>query len=181
MKNSHINAQYHFSLGDMNFKVAIDDTLFAEHAANNYPTNDKKSLHRRPLYEVFFVFEDGITVTYENEVKEYKNGILCIPPNTKHFTSRKSDYHLLFSHSIKAPTKDRMSNFFANIFAGNEICWIPQIKQDVNVFLHELFFHFHNPQSNVLEEVIISPLKIIFFHIYILQGAPYNEKKYNDK
>lgn len=183
MKNSYINAQYTFALGEMIFKVSIDDTLFAEYAAKNYPLNEKKSLRAHPLYEVFFVFEDGITVTYENGVREYKNGVLCIPPNKKHFTSRKSDYRLLFSYNItKNSSKDRMSNFYANIFAGNEVCWIPYIKHDVNIFLHELFFHSHNPQSNVLEEVLVSLLKVIFFHIYILPGAPYNDgKKYNDE
>ena len=182
MKSSYINAQYHFSLGEINFKVAIDDTLFAEYAAKNYPLPEEKALHSHPLHEVFFIFEDGITVTYENETREYKNGILCIPPNIKHFTKRNSDYRFLFSYSTKAPSKDRMSNFFSNIFAGDEICWIPYIKHDVNIYLHELFFHSHNPQTNVFEEVLTSLLKIIFFHIYILPGAPFNdEKKYNDE
>ena len=38
-----------------------------------YPESNKKSLHYHPLHEVFFVFDEGISVMFENGIKEYKN------------------------------------------------------------------------------------------------------------
>ena len=177
MDSKQINAKYTFTMGGINFDVEIDDSLSAEYRAKKYPESNKKSLHYHPLHEVFFVFDEGISVVFEDGTKEFKNCILCIPPNTKHFTNRTSDYRLLFSCNANGPVKDGFSNFFKNIFTSSIFC-VPAIKQDVKDFLRELFFHFNNPQTVVIDEVIVSFLKILFFHIYILNGAPFlrNEK-----
>ena len=132
MDSKQINAKYTFTMGGINFDVEIDDSLSAEYRAKKYPESNKKSLHYHPLHEVFFVFDEGISVVFEDGTKEFKNCILCIPPNTKHFTNRTSDYRLLFSCNANGPVKDGFSNFFKNIFTSSIFC-VPAIKQDVKV------------------------------------------------
>ena len=171
MDSNQITAKYTFSMGGVNFNVEIDESLSAEYRTKKYPNSNKKSFHFHPLHEVFFVFDDGINVVFEQETKEYQNCIVCIPPNKKHFTMRNSDYRLLFSCEPNGAVKDDFSNFFINIFTSNVFC-LPAIKQDVKEILRQLFFYFNNPQSAIIDDVIVSFLKIIFFQIYILNGAP---------
>ena len=98
--------------------------------------------------------------------------LLVIPPSAKHFTQRTSDYRLLFSYSIKEKTQDKLAAFFSKKITQNSIYFIPIIKNEMKVYLEELFYFFKNQKNTVAREVIPAILKIIFFHLFIYSGEP---------
>ena len=182
MNLKNINARYKFSMGAVDFEVELDDTLYAVDKFKNYLTPDKKSLHYHPMHEVYFVLDEGIKLNLENEVLEYTSCMLSVPPNKKHYAERKTDYRFLFSCTPRGAIKDEFSNFFINKFTTDEIYHIPRIKNDVVDFLYDMAFHFKKPQSVVIDDVIISFLKLIFFHIYIINGSQFlNIDKYSNE
>ena len=181
MDLSRFNAKYNFTLSGINFSVDIDDSLSAAYRAKKYPPADKKTLHSHPLHELFFIFEDGIKITFENDSQEYKNGILAIPPNAKHFTWRTSDYRLLFSCSTKEKSKDKLAAFFTEKIAQNNIYFIPIIKSEMRVYLEELFYLFKNQKNTVAKEVVTAILKIIFFHVFIYNEPLEKDNEYSEE
>ena len=182
MNPKYITARYTFAMGDVNFTVEIDDTLSAEYVRNKYIDEDRKRLHYHPLHELFLVFDDGIEITLEDGKKEYKNCILSLPPNKKHTTNRISDYRFLFSCSPRGNTGDGFSEFFLNMFSSEDVYCIPKIEGALVTLLRELLFHFSNPQTNVINDVIVSLLKVILFNIYVSAETPFVLKeKYSDE
>ena len=182
MNVRNINARYKFSMAAVDFEVELDDMLYAVDKFEKRPIPNKKSLHYHPMHEVYFVTEEGIKINFENEVLEYKNCMISIPPNKKHYTERNTDYRFLFSCTPRGAVKDEFSNFFINKFTTDEIYLVPSIKQDVVELLYEMNFHFNRPQTVVIDEVTISFLKLLFFHIFIINGTQYlNIDKYSNE
>lgn len=167
MNETYLNAKYCFTLGDVSFNVELDDSLSAEYRTKKYPIQNKKTLHYHPLQEIFFVFEDNIKVTFENDIKEYENSIVSIPPNKKHFTQRSSDYRILFSCVAKKKTSDKFSIFYTNFFKRTDSYHIPVIDSDMKIYLEELCNLFYNNKFSVSEEIVVSILKLIFYKIYV--------------
>ena len=97
MNKKYLNANYTFTLGQTSLTVEIDDSLSAEYRAKNSPEPHNKMLHYHPMHEIFFVFDREIRISLEDGIGEYKNSIVCLPPNTKHFTHRSTDYRILIS------------------------------------------------------------------------------------
>ena len=166
MNKSYLNANYTFTLGRTNLTVEIDDSLSAEYRAKNYPEPHNKMLHYHPMHEIFFVFDREIRISLENGIREYKNSIVCLPPYTKHFTHRSTDYRILISLNSDGGEKDSLANFLAALMKPQDITSIPLSSPNIKVLLEELCDIFHNRKNALSGEVATSALRMIFFRIY---------------
>lgn len=169
-----IGAKYKFELGTANFEVELDGEIFAENS------EVKSVLHYHALYEIYFVFEDEITVVYENGEQKYKNCIVCIPPGVKHFTKRGGDFRLFFSYSIKDSRENVPGSFFAENFKEDKVFCVPVNKYEMFIYLKELCYLFYKNSDDVAKDLIISVLKLIFFHIYLYCEGTYKKDDKKD-
>lgn len=159
-------ASFSFTFGGVNFSVDIDDSLAAEYRTKKYPENIKNALHFHPLYEIFFVFDDSMTITYENGATEYKNCIVCLPPKTKHFAHRSSDYRILFSCNKKELTGDDFADFFTKKLTQSGVLCIPDITPETKACLEELCRFYYTQKDKITTECIVATLKLILYHIF---------------
>lgn len=159
-------ASFSFTFGGVNFSVDIDDSLAAEYITKKYPENIKNALHFHPLYEIFFVFDDSMTITYENGATKYKNCIVCLPPKTKHFAHRSSDYRILFSCNKKELTGDDFADFFTKKLTQNGVLCIPDITPETKTCLEELCRFYYTQKDKITTECIVATLKLILYHIF---------------
>lgn len=166
LSTNYLNDNYNFVLGGVNISVDIDDGLSAEYRTKKYPESDKNALHYHSLYEIFFIFDDGIKITFEDGVKEYKNCIVCIPPNTRHFARRSFDYRVLFSCEATEHLGSNFADFFINKFASDKVFCATDIKPEFKGYLEELCELFYKQNSEIVTECVISRLKLIFYHLF---------------
>jgi AraC-like DNA-binding protein len=172
-----LGANYSFTFGGVNFSVDIDDSLFSDYRTKKYPENIKNALHFHSLYEIFFVFDSSMTITYEYGTTEYKNCIVCLPPKTKHFAHRSSDYRMLFSCSAKEPTNDDFADFFTKNLTSRGVLCIADITPGIKACLEEVCTFFYTQKNKITTECMIAALKLIFYHIFTCVAPP---KKTND-
>jgi AraC-like DNA-binding protein len=165
MNRNYLNANYTFTLGRMNFTVEIDDSLSAEYRKRIYPEPHKKTLHYHPMHEIFFVFDEGIRISYENDALEYRNSIVCLPPYTRHFTHRSADYRILVSVGSLGKESDGFSSFLGSLLKPQDVSVIPMSHSGVKMLLEELSDVFYNGGA-ISGEVVASALKLIFHRIY---------------
>lgn len=119
-------------------------------------------------HELFFTQESPLTILTDNNISEYKNCILCIPPKVTHQSLRQKDYHILFSFSCD----EEKNNNFAAFLKQFEDSTSPQkLKTDSYIMssLKELS-DIMASKSSASEEIIISVLKLIFYKIYVLNS-----------
>lgn len=180
MNLSSLSFKHGFILSNLSFEVEIDYSVSASLHQQTSVDQNRKALHSHPFHEVFFVFDDSITLVLEDKTLEYKNSIICIPPYTKHFVYRTSDYRLLFSCKAKNKQSNEFSTFFLNCFAADEIFHIPVIKPDVKVYLDELCYLFYHQRNELAKDISISCLKMIFFHIFICKSKLQDDKQFNE-
>ena len=175
MNEKPLNANYSFAFGGMNFSVDIDDSLDFEYRLKKYPVFVKNALHYHSLHEIFFVFDSSLKITFEDGEREYKNCIVCLPPQIKHFAHRTLDYRILFSCSKKEQTDEAFTDFFTKKFASDGIFCISDITPKTKVYLEELRDLFYEQKNKVTKECIIARLKLIFYHIFNCATAPEKE------
>ena len=182
MNKGLLTANYKFSLGGLSFVVDIGDDLSAAYRNTIYPDAVRKILHYHAVYEIFFVLDEEMNITYENGTVTYQNCIVCIPPNTKHYAIRTSDYRLLFSCSPKDEGLDLLGKHIAKRILSNEVACIPFEHPEMKVFLEELADLFYRNRDDMANEVVKAMLKVIFFHIYRYDSAIYekSESKSNE-
>ena len=162
------NASYSFSLGDINFQVDVDETLSLEKRKKEYTESDDKDFHDHPFYEIFFVFDDEMKITFEKETNKYRECVVCLPPNVKHYSVRATDYRILFLYNRKNASKGNFENFISNVLATDSICKIPNISPDIAFYMTELSKVFYSQKQELDREVIVSLLKCIFYSLYLL-------------
>ena len=185
--NKTYNASYKFSFGEISFQVDIDETLSSEVIKKDFPVTKAKVLHDHPFYELFFVFDDEMEIVFEKETKKFKNSIVCLSPNTKHYTVRSSDYRILVSYNTKHEAKSGFEGFITHFFGNESVRHIPTVSSGLSAYLKELCNIFYNQKSELDREAIISLLKCILHNIYSLytdngsinnQGYFTNESRY---
>ena len=167
-----LGANYSFTFGGVNFSVDIDDSLFSDYRTKKYPENIKNALHFHSLYEIFFVFDNSMTITYEYGTTEYKNCIVCLPPKTKHFAHRSSDYRLLFSCNAKEHTSDDFADFFTKILASRGVLCITDITPETKACLEQLCSFYYTQKNKITTECAVAALKLIFYHIFTCATPP---------
>lgn len=160
-----INASYKFTFGDISFQVDLDESLLSSKRTKKRSVKDN-ALHSHPYYEMFFVFDGETEIVFENDTRSYKNCIVCLPPDVRHYTNRSSDYRILFSYSEKNGSKGSFEKFISKILASDGISQIPITAQGLKGYLEELCGVFYNRKNELDGEVIISILKCIFYSLY---------------
>lgn len=178
MNDSYQSANYSFSLGKTNFTVEIDDTLSAEFRSTHYPATNKKSLHFHPMHEIFFVFEDDIQISFEHGIENFKNSVICLPPNTKHFTHRSSDYRLLISPGKSSAKNYGCASFFNDFLNTERISVFPISSEKLKALLGELSDIFYNHKNEMSAEIVTSILKLIMYRIYSHNAESERESEY---
>ena len=168
MSEKYFNTSYSFTLGGIKFAVDVDVSLSAAIKNESYPSEANKVLHYHPMHELFFVFDDPITIDTDEGVYEYKNCIVCIPPHEKHSSKRVSDYRILFSFSTKEDSDTELFRFFNAMFASREIFSIDSLSADMRIYFEEFCRLFYNRESVLEKEIALSLLKLIFYKIYLL-------------
>ena len=175
------NASYKFTFGEISFQFDIDESLsLTQEKTNDFNQSDDKDFHDHPYYEIFFVFDNQMKIILENETKHYQNCIVCLPPNTKHYSFRATDFRILFSYNTKNRPKGDFEKFISNIFATNVIYQIPITNSALIEYLKQLCSLFYNQQNEIDREVIISLLKCILYSIYSLyaNSEPLKQKNF---
>ena len=181
MVNEYLNAKYVFNFGETNFSIEIDDALSTKHVFLKDVDLEKKSLHFHPIHEIFFVFNDGITINFSDKSVEYKNCIIVIPPNQKHLTYRKSDYRILLSCKGNGKNKNGFAKFYLDLVKTNNIFTIPLEDTLINSYLEEINDLFYNSMNAMTKEVIISNLKLLLYKIYLTNASLEKDKKRDDE
>ena len=166
MSKNHFNATYSFVLGGLNFTVDIDDSLSAEYRRRNFPESHKKSLHYHPMHEIFFVFDNKISITLEDGCAEYEHSVVWLPPNTKHFTHRSDDYRILISCEPRGKKHDSFTDFFRSRLTSDKIYLTHDVPQCVRGYLEELCHAFYTETSDLTSDVAVSLLKLILYSLY---------------
>jgi AraC-like DNA-binding protein len=113
-----------------------------------------------------------MTITYENGTTEYKNCIVCLPPKTKHFAHRSSDYRILFSCSKKEQTCDDFADFFTKKLAQSGTLCITDITPEIKTCLEELCSFYYTQKNKITTECAIAALKLIFYRIFTYAAPP---------
>lgn len=171
--NRIFTASYQFAFGEINFQVDIDETLYAQKKLQDYPVTLYKSLHQHPFFELFFVFDDEIETVFENGAQKHSNCIVCLPPNTRHYTIRSSDYRILFSYISNSNSKVGFEGFISDFFSTGKPCniIIPPSESAMKEYFKELCDVFYHSKSDLDEEVIVSILQCILYRMYSLYSS----------
>lgn len=163
--NIILNASYKFTFGDISFQVDLDESLLSSKRKRSYSAKEK-AFHSHPFHEIFFVLDGETEIVFENDTRSYKNCIVCLPPDVRHYTNRSSDYRILFSYSEKSGSKGSFEKFISKILASDGISQIQITAQGLKGYLEELCGVFYNRKNELDSEVIISILKCIFYSLY---------------
>ena len=169
-----INANYRFSLGGINFSVDIDNSLSSKHTNTAGFEENEEILHYHSIHELFFVFDEQMSIATENKTEFYQNEVVCIPPKIRHMSRRSLDFRILFSFSEKE-RGDRISKVFRQCFASKTIFGIPITAPELKAYFDTLCTYFYNPKNELSTECVISLLKLIFSRI--IEGLLPEEKK----
>ena len=173
MMDKIFNASYKFTFGEINFQIDLDETLSSEQKLRDYPVTKNKAFHDHPFYEMFFTFDGETSIVFENGTQKYQNSIVCLPPATKHYNLRSSDFRILFSHTEKNGSKGNFAKFIAEFLAADSVCEIPITASGLRGYLEELCRVFYNQKNELDREVIASILKCILYSVY----SSYNDSE----
>ena len=171
MEKQRKSWQFRFKMSDVYFDVSIEDS---SKSIIKKDTNIK-NIHYHAVYELFFANEYPVSLHTSDNVYEYHNCILCVPPFFKHCTKRDGGCRILFSfHKTKKNSGD-FSSFMEGFFSPDKPFTLSPDKA-VYFYATELLNLF--PGENFMtEEIAVSLLKMIFFGIYESQS----QKESNEK
>ncbi|MBO5370078.1 MAG: helix-turn-helix transcriptional regulator [Clostridia bacterium] len=168
--NLSINSKiYRIKISDTDINVTVDDSYsYPNRFTSSSPISPLKMMHNHAIYEFFFVGDEGLTVFSDNGSKEYKNCIVCIPPLFNHFSTRKSDYRILFSFNSPYNKKTDFSRFMNKLQKTDKPT---ELKSDENLmFLVNQFSQLTDSHSSVSEEAATCALKLIFYYVFDLNS-----------
>ena len=132
------NARYSFTLGGVRFKIDTDSSMSAKRCCDTADNKDFYNLtHYHPMHEVFFVFDEPLSVTAAGGTREFKNEIVCIPPFFEHRSARLGDYRILFSYDVQE-VGSPLADFFREEFPIREISSYPLKSEEIKLYLDEL-------------------------------------------
>ena len=168
MNNNRISKNLKFKIDSLSFNATFEKPM---ERTESHPT-DLKNLHYHVMYEVLPADDDPIIIHTAEEVREYKNCFVCIPPFCKHRTIRKSELRILFSYDKTQPKVTDFQQFMDFFFSGTEPFEIPATPT---------LFHMCNEINNAFElpdelgeQAATSALKLIFCNIYKLHATTKN-------
>lgn len=176
-----VSASYNFKIEDVSFVVNIDNSY--SNIVNFGPVDDYvcflKHQHSHLGYELFFVNEQPLTLFVEDQMAQYKNCALCVPPHFSHLSFRRSDYRLHFNIEMQSKKNDSdFAKFLYDVFANKQPF---QLKTNAQIYayveeLEEILF----AEQNVNSEMAICILKLIFYKLYKLNSKKQETKSFTD-
>ena len=169
--NRIFSASYQFTFGEIDFQIDLDETLSAKQKLQEFSASTHKALHEHPFFEIFFVFDDEIEIVFEQGTRKFQNCVVCLPPKTKHYTIRSSDYRVLLSHSHINHPRGRFASFISNFFSWEKVSHFPMTCLTLKAYLEELCQVFYNQTNALDEEAISSILRCILYKMFSLYHA----------
>lgn len=169
--NRIFSASYQFTFGEIDFQIDIDESLSAMQKLQDYPVSTHKALHEHPFFEIFFVFDDEIEIVFEHGASKFHNCVVCLPPRTKHYTIRSSDYRVLLAHSNINDPRGRFASFVYDFFTVEKVSHFSMISPALKEYLSELCQVFYNQTTDLDEEAISSILQYILYKTFSLYNA----------
>ena len=160
------NNSYSFKLDGVKLRAEIDTTLSAAVWSTLVDPLPKKLLHYHPMHELFFVFDEPLSVTTTSGVREFRNTVVCIPPFTEHYSLRENDYRFLFSFDTESAGGSRFAEFLKESFAKEDVFSLCELGGEVKTYLEELCRVTADEQSSLSRELASSLLKLIFYHVW---------------
>ena len=176
MSTERISKNLKFKIDDLGVNAIVEEPVSFVSDIDS----EIKNLHYHVMYELFFVDDNKLTLYKEDGVLTFKNCLVCIPPFFKHRTIRKSGQRILFSFDKTQKHSCEFSQFMDVFFSNKE-----PFKIDVNdsllFYCRELKSLF-NSDINLINEIAVSVLKLIFYNIYAINvdsdSAIYKKKSY---
>ena len=174
MENTHLN-RYNFNLGDCQFSVTLD------RSNKNYSLRPNsldfyQSLHFHSEYEMFFVFDNQLTVATGENINVFERGIVYISPFFDHCSIKGSGI-FRFTFSIKPTNQLTNSHYFKsfNKILNEKMAQIP-INESIIYYLKTIQVLEKEHESTSYEK-IIHLLSLLFLEIYSTNNT--NPKKHN--
>lgn len=177
MDSLSFNARYSFNLGGVRFKIDIDNSISAKGGNPDGENDFFKLPHYHPMHELFFVFDDALTLNLGEEEIEFKNEIVCIPPFLEHRSTRGDDFRILFSVDSAECRDGALADFFSNITTLGGISSFKLGDEKIRQYLEELCVLTQKGGGEVEYELSLSLLRLIFYSVFKSGGSATGEDK----
>lgn len=170
----------------LNEKIIMDERLFNVIEDNNVMavtnifSNTKESSHLHDCFEIDYVFEGGVELTFLDEHRHLNKGDLCIlSPFTKHMTVTSGENSMVFSILVKETTfkenfypllnnNDIISQFFNNILSTpekpNYLLFNTEENKEISQIMQRIFIENFRYDKYVLQSCI-NLLNLLFITI----------------
>lgn len=156
---------FKIKIADFDISVTIDNSFTANSQQfDSVSISSIKGMHCHALHELFFVGDSSLIVLTEDKPIEYKNCIVCIPPLFNHNSIRRNDYRILFSFSQNENKRSDFSLFAQELFSSEKPV-STKADSTLGLYIEELATLIHLTDS-FSDEIAVSLLKLIFYHIY---------------
>ncbi len=174
-----MTTSYNLRIDDVSLVVNIDNSY--SNIFNFGPVDDyvcsMKHQHSHLVYELFFVGEYPLTLFVENEIEQYKNCALCVPPNFGHLSFRRGDYRILFDVEMNNGKLNSDFGQFIKNFLTNEKPFRLKTNEQLYTYvkeLEELLFL----EKSTTDEMVECILKLIFYKLYKLNSKEQEIKSF---
>lgn len=161
MSTERISKNLKFKIEDLSINATIEEPI----SIINDPDLQIKNLHYHVMYELFFVEDSPLTLYKDDGTLTFQNCLVCIPPFFKHRTTRQSGQRILFSFDKTQKHSGKFSTFMNEFFLNKEPFRIAA-SESILLYCRELNSLFRS-DINLVNEIAISVLKLIFYNIYI--------------
>ena len=167
--NSYFNFSFSFRFCGVRFKVDIDESFSAmqKYKVTGLGRADRP-LHYHTKEELFFVFDEPLTVASESESYEFKNAAVLIPPFLKHRSARAADFRLLYSYEVIENTD--FARFLKETSERKTISSVGSIKPSLLAYLDDLL-EMISSKEGPMTEAAESILKILFYRLFSAGGG----------
>ncbi len=167
------NYSFSFRFCGVKFKIDIDESFSAKYEYENVTPHTKESSpHYHPKHELFYVFDEPLTIVTEDRSQEFSNCMVLIPPFRKHRTSRTGDFRILFSYEMYE--KSEFSDFICGLSIYTNVAVLGSIEKELSLYLNDLLYMFTS-RNTLNNEIIESTLKILFYKFFMANGGTVKE------
>lgn len=98
---------YKAKINTTNLTVAIDISYLPDHTYHAQLTDNLSfDVHYHAWQEIFFVWDEPLTLSTEKETRQYTNCVLLVPPMIRHSAFRGVDYRVAVTHRKSGKEKD---------------------------------------------------------------------------
>ncbi len=159
--------QFKTNIEGVVFHTTLDST-FSKRSTLKELQEPIKTLHYHLEYELFFITSGKLLIQTDTERVVYTDGIICIPPNFKHYTARTNGVQrFLFSmHYNKNGELSYGKKFraFCNQFFNDNISFLT-INESIGYYLKimSLLFYSHTAFSS---QKLQSLINLLFYELY---------------